>query len=195
MPSIPDRDFTTLEYIVLGLIGEAPQSGYSIIAVLEAGTHRWSASPGSIYPILKRLEKHGCITGELEIVHETRPRKMYSLAPFGEEILDSWLKKEPDWNEVLDERDIALIRFLFAEKRLTHEEVIAWLDAYEKLTDSYDVQQRIFRELVMGEASLHQQLIHEMTMMELNMQRTWIQMARRRLQMQDHSAPSTPETD
>ena len=176
-----ERDLTTLEHIVLGMIAEEPQSGYSIISALESGTHRWSASPGAIYPILKRLEKQGCIAGELEVIHETRPRKMYRLTPLGEELLDQWLRAPLPWNEVLDERDIVLIKFLFMEKRLSRQEVLTWLDEYERLTEAYDAPRRVFHELLVSGSSLHQQLIHEITLMELNMQRTWIQVARRRL--------------
>jgi DNA-binding PadR family transcriptional regulator len=182
MTSLPERSLTVLEYIVLGLIGEMPQSGYSIISMLEEGTHRWSASPGSIYPILKRLEKQGCIIGELEMIYETRPRKMYTLTPLGEQLLDEWLRSPLPWSEVLDERDIVLLKFLFVEKRLSRAEVLAWLDNYEQLTLSFDGPKRVFYESLISESSLHQQLIHEMTMMELNMQLTWIRMARRRLE-------------
>ena len=182
MASELERELTTLEHIVLGLIGEAPQSGYSIISTLETGIHRWSASPGSIYPILKRLEKLGCVQGELEVVHETRPRKMYTLTPLGDELLDMWLRAPLPWSEILDERDVVLVKFLFMEKRLSRDEVIAWLDEYERLTEQYDAPRRMFYEALMSGSSLHQQLIHEVTLMELNMQRTWIQMARRRLQ-------------
>ncbi|MEJ2364796.1 MAG: PAS domain S-box protein, partial [Deltaproteobacteria bacterium] len=41
----------------MGLISMEPQSGYSIISTFESGRYRWSGSPGSVYPILKRLEK------------------------------------------------------------------------------------------------------------------------------------------
>jgi DNA-binding PadR family transcriptional regulator len=177
-----ERELTTLEYIVLGLIGEGPQSGYSIISALEIGTHRWTASPGSIYPILKRLEKLGCIEGELEIIYETRPRKIYRLTALGEELLINWLRAPLPWNEVLDERDVVLIKFMFMEKHLAREQVLAWLDEYERLTESYDAPRRAFYEVLIRGSSLHQQLIHEVTLMELNMQRTWIQVARRRLQ-------------
>ncbi len=47
------RELTTLEYMILGLISIEPQSDYSIIGVFESNLYRWSASPGSIYPILK----------------------------------------------------------------------------------------------------------------------------------------------
>jgi hypothetical protein len=40
----------------------------------------------------------------------------------------------------------------------------------------------MFYELSGGDLSLHRQLIHEITLMEINMQRTWIQLARQRLQ-------------
>jgi PadR family transcriptional regulator AphA len=182
MDFVLERELTTLEHIVLGLVGEEPQSGYSIISTLETGVHRWSASPGSIYPILKRLEKLGCIEGELEIIYETRPRKMYRLTALGEEILNGWLRAPLPWSEVLDGRDIVLIKFLFMEKHLTREEVLAWLDEYERITVEYDAPRRTFHEALISGSSLHQQLIHEVTLMELNMQRTWIQMARRRLQ-------------
>jgi PadR family transcriptional regulator AphA len=182
MDFVLERELTTLEHLVLGLVGEEPQSGYSIISTLETGVHRWSASPGSIYPILKRLEKLGCIEGELEIIYETRPRKMYRLTALGEEILNGWLRAPLPWSEVLDGRDIVLIKFLFMEKHLTREEVLAWLDEYERITVEYDAPRRTFHEALISGSSLHQQLIHEVTLMELNMQRTWIQMARRRLQ-------------
>lgn len=172
-----ERTLTTLEYIVLGLIGETPQSGYSIITLLESGSHRWSGSPGAIYPILKRLEKQGCIMGET--VYETRPRRVYRLSPTGEALLIDWLRSPLQWSEVFEARDLAMIKFLFAEKRLSRDEVLAWLDAYEKMTESSDGH-TFYDDLLQG-SSLHQQLIHEMTIMELNTQRTWIQMARRRL--------------
>jgi DNA-binding PadR family transcriptional regulator len=190
-----DREITTLEYIVLGLIGMSPQSGYSIISALEESTHRWSASPGSIYPILKRFEQQGLIAGELDLVYETRPRKMYTLTPQGEETLDEWLRGPMPWSEILDERDIALIKFLFAETRLTPEEVLAWLDRYERWTDEYAGPRRVFYEVLISGSSVHQQLIHEMTMMELNMQRTWIQMARRRLENEIRQKGTPPKDD
>jgi PadR family transcriptional regulator PadR len=86
-----DRELTTLEYIVLGLISLQPQSGYDVVSYFESGAYSWSASPGSIYPMLKRLEKQRVILGELEIQYETRPRKVYHLQESGAKLLDAWL--------------------------------------------------------------------------------------------------------
>ena len=89
------RDLTALEYIVLGLVSLQPQSGYSITSFFEDGSYSWSASPGSIYPMLKRLEDGGMILGELEMEYETRPRKVYTLTESGGKRLDEWLTDTP----------------------------------------------------------------------------------------------------
>ncbi len=176
------RDLTTLEYVVLGLISTGPQSGYSIITAFDDEVYRrWSASPGSIYPMLKRLEKRNIITGELEVVHETRPRKMYMLTPTGETLLDEWLEAAPTKFDVTEERDITLLKFLFAEKRLSREDVLVWLDAYELATHEYEYLFRTQRNPESSDWSPHQQLVVEAMIMEINMQRTWIQVARNRL--------------
>lgn len=179
------RDLTTLEYYVLGLISVEPQSGYSIITYFEMDWWRWrgSSSPGSIYPILKRLEQQGIIDGELEVVYETRPRKMYTLTPAGEEILDEWLRMPVTKDEAGEDRSTLMMKFLFMERRLPVEETLKWLDSYEQATDYYITLLQVSRNPnLTGVWSLHQQLILEATLMELNMQRTWIQMARQRIQ-------------
>ncbi len=177
-----NRALTTLEYAALGLIGMQPQSGYSIISTFETSFYRWSASPGSIYPMLKRLERQGIIVGKLEMTYETRPRKMYTLTPLGETILDEWLKAPLSKSEVAEERDTAMMKFLFAEKRLTRNEVLAWLDNYEKTVEAYRVMFELQRSPELSVWSLHQQLVAEASLMEVDMQRTWIQRARSRLQ-------------
>jgi DNA-binding PadR family transcriptional regulator len=183
MADDPNRDLTLMEYAVLGLISTEPQSGYSIITVFDREVyHRWSASPGSIYPMLKRLEKRQLIAGELDNARETRPRKMYRLLPEGERVLDEWLAVLPTKFEVSEERDIALLKFLFAEKRLPRAQVLAWLDAYEKAANDYEYMFRTQRNPESRDWSLHQQLVVEAAIMEINMLRTWIQLARSRLQ-------------
>jgi DNA-binding PadR family transcriptional regulator len=175
------RELTTLEYTILGLLSVAPQTGYSIIGALEKGSYRLSTSTGSIYPALKRLERHNIVCGELEAVYETRPRKVYKLTPLGGELLDAWLREPLSLSEILEDRQVALTKFLFLEKRVSREEVLAWLEAYEKATDSYDVTHRIMFDAQMSLSSVHQQLVIEASMMELNMQRAWIKLARERL--------------
>ena len=176
------RELTTTEYIILGLINSAPQTGYGIIGTLENLTSRWSASAGAIYPALKRLERQGLIEGTVEMIHEVRGRKIYRITPDGEVALDGWLRSPLALNDVLGERDTALIKFLFAEKRLPREEILAWLDTYEQSAATYDTTHSLWNKAMMNVASIHQQLVVEATQMELNMQRSWIQLARHRLE-------------
>ena len=177
-----DRDLTTLEYLVLGLISLEPQSGYTLINTFESDRFRWSGSPGSVYPILKRLEKQDILSSELEMVHETRPRKIYSLTRLGERILDDWLRRLLTRQEVLLERDVVLTKFLFIERRLTHQEILAWLDQYEQETEAYlTVLETASMPELQSVATVHQQLISQAFEMEMKMQRKWIQVARRRL--------------
>jgi DNA-binding PadR family transcriptional regulator len=132
--------------------------------------------------MLKRLEKRGIIAGELDVVYETRPRKMYTLTPLGAEILDEWLSASPSKFDVSEERDITLLKFLFAEGRLSRTQVLAWLDAYEAWVNDYERMFRLQRNPESTDWSPHQQLVVEAMIMEINMQRTWIGVARSRLQ-------------
>jgi DNA-binding PadR family transcriptional regulator len=191
-----DRDLTTLEYIILGQVSLEPQSGYGLITTFESGMYRWSGSPGSVYPILKRLEKQGILGSELEMVHETRPRKIYSLTQLGEKILDDWLRRLLTRQEVLLERDVVLTKFLFIERRLTHQEILAWLDQYEQETEAYQtVLETTSIPELQSVATVHQQLIRQASEMEMKMQRQWIQVARRRLEGEAGEGATTDQED
>jgi PadR family transcriptional regulator, regulatory protein PadR len=183
MTDKPGRELTTLEYTILGLLGMQPQTGYDIISTFESGVYRWSASAGSIYPVLKRLEKQRIVTSRLEMVHEARPRKVYSLLPAGEALLDAWLRQAPTLHDVIENYDIALYKFVFAECRLTRTEVLVWLDVYAAITRSSEMVQRIMNETSRqtGAISLHQQLAADSIALEIKARLAWIELAQQRL--------------
>lgn len=184
------RELTTLEYIVLGLISIEPQSGYSIVSYFDEDSYNsWSASPGSVYPMLKRLEKQGMINGELEIEYETRPRKMYTLTDEGVASLDAWLKDVPKMRPFYEQKELATLRFQFMEKRLPKIEVLKWLqnylDAINYATHGSSFYQAQINEAMAehGQVSVHAQLLMEGYMMELNTLRMWLEMALNRLKL------------
>ena len=180
-----ERNLTDLEYAVLGLMSVEPQSGYSIISNFEVTpSFRWSASPGSIYPMLKRLEKASYISGELDMAHETRPRKLYTLTSKGEAALDAWINADVSNQDIAEGRDVMMVKFLFAETRLAHDDILAWLERYEEAIAHYEQMFRLQRAPGMAEWSLHQLLLLEMSIMEISMIRNWIQMARHRLEVE-----------
>ena len=71
-----------LKYLVLCMLREKPMTGMDIIKEFEKTTLGfWRPSPGTIYPLLKLLEKEGFI------YHEERDgRKLYRLTEKGEEV-------------------------------------------------------------------------------------------------------------
>src|SRR5258707_15175652 len=88
------RELTTLEYVILGFPAFDPQSGYAMMNNLETCVYRASASTGSVYPALKRLEKLGLISSLIEAVYETRPRKVYKLLTSCQAVLDECLQHD-----------------------------------------------------------------------------------------------------
>ena len=74
-----------------------------------------------------------------------------------------------------------LMKFLFAEKRLSRREVFAWLENYEQETQAYLTLLEIQRDPGKDDWPLHQGLVIEADFMKLTMQLEWIRLARRRL--------------
>lgn len=73
--------------IILGVLSQLsePQYGYSLVTVLdEKGI---SVDPGTLYPLLRRLEKQELLESQWD-TNDTRPRKYYSLSPLGKEVYE-----------------------------------------------------------------------------------------------------------
>jgi PadR family transcriptional regulator, regulatory protein AphA len=85
-------------YMILGLLGDGPRSGYDIKVQVEAAAgHFWKESFGSIYPVLARLEGEGLVAVREESAAGRR-RRLYGLTPQGRAALRRWLVEpvEPD---------------------------------------------------------------------------------------------------
>ncbi|UYZ22489.1 PadR family transcriptional regulator [Mesobacillus jeotgali] len=72
---------------------EKPQYGYSLVSILADKGIQVEA--GTLYPLLRRLEKQGLLISEWD-TNEARPRKFYVLSPLGKDVyiklLDEWKK-------------------------------------------------------------------------------------------------------
>ena len=76
-----------LPWYLLSLLREGPLHGIQMIHAMEemsGGT--WKPSPGSVYPVLKRLDKDGLITGKLERTRAA-PKRVYRLTAKGRSAL------------------------------------------------------------------------------------------------------------
>ena len=84
----------TLRYIILGLLGARPMSGYDIKQAFDrALASYWNAGNSQIYTTLKALAARDLVSSEL-IVQEGRPnRRVYTLTEAGRAELDTWLSE------------------------------------------------------------------------------------------------------
>jgi DNA-binding PadR family transcriptional regulator len=82
----------TLHYIILGLLGAHPMSGYDIKRAFDRSLATyWNAGNSQIYTTLKALAARRLVSSET-IQQEGRPnRRVYSLTAAGRTALDAWL--------------------------------------------------------------------------------------------------------
>src|SRR6266852_6702527 len=85
----------TLRYIILGLLGARPMSGYDIKQAFDrALASYWNAGNSQIYTTVKNLSDAKLVDAEV-IVQKSRPnRKVYRLTAAGESELDRWLQED-----------------------------------------------------------------------------------------------------
>ena len=98
-------------YVILGMLGWRPMSGYEIKTIVDKSTRLfWAASYGQIYPELRRLADAGLIEGRSD-PQGGRKRNAYRLTAAGRRALRSWLHTDP---EVFELRDEGILKLFFA---------------------------------------------------------------------------------
>jgi DNA-binding PadR family transcriptional regulator len=93
--------YSELEYLILAMVGESVNSGYAMrkeMNRMRGG--RWSAESGSVYRVLRRLEKDGLVLEARRVGVPNRERTEYELTPQGEALLHTWLTFPPDRMEM-----------------------------------------------------------------------------------------------
>jgi DNA-binding PadR family transcriptional regulator len=108
------RKLTNLERILLGLLAEAPLSGYALrkrFASTPLG--HFSDSPGSIYPALQRLQHRGFLRILKEKPANGRGARKFTVTPKALGELRHWLHASITRHEVLGNFDDLLLRFVF----------------------------------------------------------------------------------
>ncbi len=93
--------YSELEYLILAMVGEGVNSGYGMrkrMNVMRGG--RWSAESGSVYRVLRRLERDGLVAEARKVGVPNRERTEYELTSHGESTLTSWLTFPPDRSEL-----------------------------------------------------------------------------------------------
>jgi DNA-binding PadR family transcriptional regulator len=98
-------------YVILGMLGWRPMTGYEIKSIVDKSTRFfWAVSYGQLYPELRRLSAAGLIEGEPS-PQGGRKRNVYRLTAAGRKELRAWLRAEP---RVYELRDEGLLKLFFA---------------------------------------------------------------------------------
>ena len=87
----PERGW--IQFLILRLLYEKPAHGYQLIEALEeesCGCHRLET--GSIYTILRRMERRGLLESEWEHIETGPDRRVYKVTKMGAEALRSGLE-------------------------------------------------------------------------------------------------------
>lgn len=78
-----------LDICLLALIAERDRYGYELIKSLESEGLRL-VKEGSVYPMLRRMEKEGLIESRVAPSTDGPPRKYYRILLRGDELLVAW---------------------------------------------------------------------------------------------------------
>ena len=102
------------EYPLLGFLSQAPSHGYELHRSLKEELQGiWSLSQSQCYNILKRLEAHGDVRGEVQQQKAATAKRLLALTPAGSKRYKRWLR-EPTPGSVRAIRIEFLTRLYFA---------------------------------------------------------------------------------
>ena len=95
--SEPPR-LSELESAVLGVFWRrGPCSAYVVQKNFQPISAGWSASPGALYPLIRRLERLGLIAPEQTARRGKRTIRTYVLTAAGRAALERWILSPPEW--------------------------------------------------------------------------------------------------
>jgi len=149
-----------LRYYVLKLLSVRPMSGSEIMSEIERRTGgRWRPSPGSVYPLLSRLQSKGYI---VEVSGQEAGVKRYVLTDRGRAFLKGYIKRREEIRRrlvsfmypfselVLSEVHPENVRELF---RARENFVMAFWDFLDSLREKYSEEAIAEAKKVIEEAT------------------------------------------
>jgi len=84
--------------IVLAVLSQMQKARYGYSLVQRLNYLGIEVEEGTLYPILRRLEKQGLLTSQWE-TEESRPRKYYQISPQGRKNFE---KMHKEWLEIVE---------------------------------------------------------------------------------------------
>lgn len=84
--------------VVLAVLSQMDTARYGYSLMQRLAERGLEIEEGTLYPLLRRLEKQGLLESEWE-VGESRPRKYYRISPTGREVLAALIH---EWYETVE---------------------------------------------------------------------------------------------
>ncbi len=178
---------STLEYALLGLLRQSPQSGYDLRKTFANTPMRhFSDSPGSIYPALRRLESRGWVVPQAESGRRNaRKRQVYRLAPAGKAALVEWLRAPVCREDVIHKLEELKLRFAFLGENVDRETTLGFTAQMQSALESYVKELRTFyKSFGPGIASITGRLAFEVGILSYEATLNWLRKARKELEKQ-----------
>lgn len=126
-----------LEYALLGLLQQQPQSGYDLRKTFANTPMRhFSDSPGSIYPALRRLEERTWISAKGEN-DNARKRQVYRITAAGKRGLVDWLSQSISREDIVHRLEELMLRFAFLDGNVGRDVTLRFLDQMVQALEEY----------------------------------------------------------
>ena len=90
-----------IELCVLALIAHEPRYGYQLATALAETGKALAASEGTLYPLLRRLQREGYVDATWQESRDGPPRKYYHLSLTGQRLLQAQLAKWDDLSQAV----------------------------------------------------------------------------------------------
>lgn len=107
-----EKQLTSIDYIILGLLQGSPLTGYGIRKVFETtALGNYSSSPGTIYPALARLQKLNLIKSQSTA--DESGKSVFQIQASGKKALLQWLERPIDQAAIQKKMPELVLRFAF----------------------------------------------------------------------------------
>jgi len=177
------RMHSELECFTLGLVWQSgPCTPYVVRkCMLDSPSTQWSGSAGAIYPLMRRLEKHGLLRAKQEATGR-RKHETYAITPAGLKALKEWIGPPMSAGAITVAHDPLRSRARFLGV-LTRCQQLAWLKGAMDLLDEVERRVKEWEELYTdGDEFLR--LVGRSGELDVRSRRKWMHEATERLSKQ-----------
>ena len=170
---------TTLDYIILGLLQQAPQTGYRIRkAIEETALGNFGGSPGTIYPALRRLKEFGLVENQAV---QGKSKSKFSISEKGIGLLRQWLLEPPSKEQVHKHMELLILQFAFMDPLLSKEQKFDFLNHLKQNLENYIAELESYFHNAKDTMPFNGQLAFQHGMLSYKSSLQWCEIAKQSL--------------